>query len=200
MEKIVIFGGAFNPPHHLHFMFAEQIVNEIENVEKVIFMPVNSAYQKREALIDNEHRYNMLKMVCEKNEKFEVSRLEIDSNRPLYTIETLNKIQQENPEKEIIFTMGTDNLKEFYLWNEPQKILDNFKVLILERAEDNMEKIINSNDFLTKNSNSFIKLENNIRSNLSSTFLREKIRKGKSIRYLVPDSVYEYINKNKLWR
>lgn len=199
MEKIVIFGGAFNPPHNLHFSLAEQIVSEYQGVQKIVFMPVNSKYQKREALLSNEHRYNMLKMVCDSNEKFEVSKLEIDSDRPLYTIETLLKIQEENVDKEILFTMGTDNLKEFDTWHEAQKILDNFKILVLERDEDNMEDIINKNEFLSKNRASFIKFKNSIRSNLSSTYIRKKIRNGNSIRYLTLDSVYNYIKQNKLY-
>lgn len=199
MSKIVVFGGAFNPPLNSHFSLAQQIVDEFDDVEKVIFMPVNSNYQKKEKVISNEHRYNMLKMVCNDNNKFEVSRVEIDSSRPLYTIETLNLLKEQYLEKELIFATGTDNLKEIETWNNAQKLLDNFKILILERDEDSIENILKSNEFLNRNRNSFIKIKNNIRSNLSSTFAREKIRTGKSIRYLTPDNVYKYIKENKLY-
>lgn len=199
MGKIVVFGGAFNPPLNSHFSLAQQIVEEYEDIEKVTFMPVNSKYQKKEEVISNEHRYNMLKMICDDNNNFEVSRIEIDSPRPLYTIETLTLLKQQQPEKELIFATGTDNLREIETWNNAQELLDNFKILILERDEDNMEDILNSNKFLSKNRNSFIKIKNNVRSNLSSTFVREKIRRGKSIRYLTPDNVYKYIKENKLY-
>lgn len=199
MSKIVVFGGAFNPPLNSHFSLAQQIVEEYDDVEKVVFMPVNSKYQKKEEVISNEHRYNMLKMVCDDNNNFEVSRIEIDSPRPLYTIETLTLLKQQYLEQELIFSTGTDNLKEIETWNNAQELLDNFKILILERDEDNMEDILNSNQFLSKNRNSFIKIKNNVRSNLSSTFVREKIRRGKSIRYLTPDNVYKYIKENNLY-
>lgn len=199
MKKIVIFGGAFNPPHNSHFILAEQIINECESVEKVVFMPVNSKYQKKEILASNEHRYNMIKMVCDKNDNFEVSRLELDSEKVLTTIETLTLIKEQYPEKELIFTTGTDNLKELETWNEPQRIVDNFKILVLERDEDNMDEIISLNEFLSRNQKAFIRLKNNIRTNISSTFIREKIRQGKSIRYLIPDEVYKYIKANKLY-
>jgi len=101
-KQIVMFGGAFNPPLNSHFSLAEQIVNENEQVEKVVFVPVNSLYEKAE-LISNEHRYQMLKAVCDKNKKFEVSTIEIDSARQLYTIETLQKLQEQYPEYEIAF-------------------------------------------------------------------------------------------------
>lgn len=199
MKKIVVFGGAFNPPLNSHFSLAEQIVNEYEGIEKIIFMPVNSKYQKKEVLVSDEHRYNMLKLVCDDNKYFEVSTLELDSNRPLYTIETLKLVKEKYPEKEIIFMTGSDNLKEFETWNNPQEILDNFSVLVLERDDDSIEEIINSSEFLNKNKTSFLKIKNQIRSNLSSSFVRKQIREGKSIRYLMPDAVYKYIKQNKLY-
>lgn len=199
MKKIIVFGGAFNPPLNSHFSLAEQIVNEYENVEKIIFVPVNSKYQKSEALLSNEHRYNMLKLVCEQNENFEVSDIELKSDRPLYTIETLNILQNQYPNNEIVFTTGTDNLREFDTWHEVEQIVKNFKVLVLERDEDSMDDIIALNPFLSANKDAFIKVKENIRSNLSSTFVRDKIRRGKSIRYLIPEEVYIYIKENKLY-
>lgn len=199
MGKIVVFGGAFNPPLNSHFLLAEQIVNELEDVQKVIFVPVNSKYQKKENVINNEHRYNMLKLICDDNEKFEVSRIELDSERQLYTLETLNKLKEKYKNDEIVFATGTDNLMELETWHNPQELLNNFKILVLERDKDILEQIVNSNDFLLKNKNAFLKLENNIRTNLSSTLARDKIRRKKSIRYMTPDIVYEYIKENHLY-
>ena len=199
MKKLVVLGGAFNPPLNSHFSLAEQILNEIEDVEKVLFMPVNSNYKKSEKLVENEHRYNMLKLICDLNPNFEISRLELDSDRVLTTIETLRILRKEYSNNEIIFATGTDNLKEFETWNNCQDILDGFKLLIFERGGDIFEDIVNNSDFLKQNKNSLMKLENNIRTNLSSTFAREKLRNGKSIRYLTPDSVIDYIKENNLY-
>lgn len=199
MKKIIMFGGAFNPPLNSHFLLAQQIVNEVEDIDKVIFVPVNIKYEKNEAIISSEDRYNMLKMVCNKNENFEVSRLEIDSDRPLFTIETLDILQKEYPEHQILFATGTDNLKEFDTWEGADKITGKYKVLIFERDTDKMEDIIASNSFLNANKDTFIKLNENTRTNLSSTFARSKLREGKSIRYLTPDEVYNYIKENKLY-
>ena len=197
-DKIVIFGGSFNPPLNSHFSLAEGIINEYENIKKVIFVPVNSKYEKK-GLIDNEHRYNMLKLVCDKNEDFEVSRVEIDNERQLYTIETMSLLEKRYPEYDLLFTIGTDNLKSLYLWNSVEELLSRFKILVLERDEDNMEEIIENSELLKKYKNSLIKVNNNVRSNLSSTFVREKLKENKSIRYLVPDEVYFYIKENNLF-
>lgn len=198
-KQIVVFGGCFNPPLNSHFSLAEQMVNEYEQIEKIVFVPVNSQYQKID-LISNEHRYQMLKLVCDKNEKFDVSRIEIDSRRQLYTIETLTELQKIYPEYEICFTMGSDNLKELDTWNRARELVKNFQIYVFERDEDNMEEIIDTRVFLKENKQAFRKANNQIKSNLSSTFARERIRNGKSIRYIAPDEVVSYIKENKLYQ
>ena len=197
-KVLAIFGGSFNPPLNSHFSLAQQIVNEYENIEKVIFVPVNSKYQK-EGLLENEHRYNMLKLVCNKNSDFIVSDIELKQQKQLYTIETLELLQKEYPNNILCFTIGTDNLKGFSKWESADKLVNKFKILVLERDEDDMNEIIEKDNFLLEHKKSFIKLKRNIRSNISSTFVREKIRREKSIRYLTPDEVYYYIKENNLY-
>lgn len=198
-KQIVIFGGCFNPPLNSHFSLAQQIINEYENIEKIVFVPVNSKYQKAD-LIDNEHRYKMLELVCKKNDKLDVSKIEIDSDRPLYTIETLRIFQAKYSEYEIAFIIGSDNLKELNTWQKADELTKDFKIYVLERDKDNIEEIIKSNEFLNKNKQAFIKAKDNITSNLSSTFVRNKLKNGKSIKYLTPDEVVEYIEENKLYQ
>ncbi len=196
---IVVFGGSFNPPLNSHFSLAEQIISEYENVEKVIFVPVNQKYQKK-GLLENKYRYEMLKCVCDKNDEFEVSDIELKHDRQLYTIETLEEIQRQNPNKTIWFTTGSDNLKELNTWAKSEELVKKFKILVLERDDDCLEDIINNNSFLKENEKSFIKVKNSVRSSLSSSFVRKKIREGKSIRYFTPDEVYSYIKVNNLFK
>lgn len=198
-KKIIVFGGCFNPPLNSHFSLAEQIVNEYENIEKVIFVPVNSKYEKND-LIGNEDRFEMLKRVCNKNKKFEVSRVEIESDRPLYTVETLEKLQKEYLEFEIAFATGSDNLKILSTWKKADELVKNFKVFVLERDKDNVDEIIENDEFLKENKEAFIKAKKSIRSNMSSTFVRDKISRGRSIRYLTPDEVIAYIEEHNLYK
>ena len=198
-KVIVVFGGSFNPPLNSHFSLAEQIISEYKNVEKVIFVPVSEKYEK-EGLLNNKYRYEMLKCVCDKNEKFEVSDIELRKERQPFTIETLDRIQEKYQDKTIWFTTGSDNLKELNTWEKSDELVKKFKVLVLERDDDCLEEIINNNKFLKENENSFVKVKNNIRSSLSSSFVREKIREGKSIRYFTPDEVYSYIKTNNLFK
>ena len=197
-KVLAIFGGSFNPPLNSHFSLAEQMLNEYENIEKVIFVPVSSKYNKK-GLLDNHHRYNMLKMVCDKNDEFDVSDIELIQANQLHTLETLELLQKEYPEYELCFTIGTDNLRDIPNWGTPEILLSKFKILVIERDEDIMDEIIENDEFLKEHKDSFIKVKENIRSNISSTFVREKIKRGKSIRYLTPDEVYYYIKDNNLY-
>lgn len=197
-KAVAIFGGSFNPPLCSHFSLAQQVINEFNNINKIIFVPVNSKYQKA-GLIENEHRYNMLKLVCDKNEQFEVSDIELKQDRQLYTIETLELLQKQYPNEKIYFIIGTDNLKELITWNSPEKLINQFNPIVLERGNDKMEEIINQDLFLLQNKESFMKLKQSIRTNCSSTFARESIKNGKSIRYLTPDEIYYYIKQNQLY-
>lgn len=198
-EKILaIFGGSFNPPLNSHFLLAEQIYNKLENVEKVIFLPVSSKYEKSN-LLSNEHRYNMLKMVVDKNEHFELSDIELKQDRQLNTIETLKLLQKEYPNNILYFVIGTDNLKELSTWTSSEELVTEFKILVLERGDDNFEEIMKKDNFLIRHKNSFISLKESIRTNLSSTFVRNSIKAGKSVKYLIPDEVLQYIKNNNLY-
>ena len=98
------------------------------------------------------------------------------------------------------FIIGSDNLKELNTWQKADELTKDFKIYVLERDKDNIEEIIKSNEFLNKNKQAFIKAKDNITSNLSSTFVRNKLKNGKSIKYLTPDEVVEYIEENKLYQ
>ena len=197
-NKIVIFGGSFNPPLNSHFLLAEQMIDEYKDVEKIIFVPVNSKYHKRD-LLPNQYRFEMLKMVCDKNSHFFVSDIELKQARPLYTIETLRMFQKEYPMYKICFMIGTDNLKELSTWKEAESLVNEYRIFVLERDQDHMEGIIKQDPFLEQYKNSFTKVEQPIRLNLSSSLVRDLVRRGKSIKYLLPNEVEQYIRENKLF-
>lgn len=99
---IAVFGGSFNPTTVAHISLAKQILKKIENVDKVIFVPVSTKYNKS-GLAPDKERFSMLKKICDEEENLEVSSIELDSNRQLYTIETLQAIKEQNPNNDIYF-------------------------------------------------------------------------------------------------
>ena len=195
---IAVFGGSFNPPLNSHFSLAEQVIEEIKEIEKIVFVPVSTKYSKP-GLAEDKHRFNMLKIICDKNPKFEVSDIEIKSEKQPYTIQTLENIQKQNTDKSIYFIIGTDNLKELCIWYKADELLEKYKVLVLKRDEDNIDEIISNCPLLSKHEDSIVELKNIVTIDLSSSIVREKIKQGESIKYLAPDEIIEYIEKEQLY-
>ena len=185
---IAVFGGSFNPPTVAHINLAKQVLEEMNEIEKVIFVPVSTKYNKN-GLASDEVRLNMLKSICNSQENLEVSDLELKSKRQLYTIETLRIIEEQNPGKEIYFIIGTDNLKELETWYNPDELLKNFKIIVLDRGEDNTDEIIEKSEFLKKYKSSFIKLKNIKKMNISSSYIREQLKLGKTVQNWVPEEI-----------
>ena len=196
--SIVVFGGSFNPPLNSHFSIAQQVLNQFEEVEKVIFVPINKIYKKK-GLLDNEHRYNMLKLVTDKNEKFEISDIDFKDEKSSLTIESLEEIEKQFSDKQIWYIVGTDNLKILYTWKRAEDLVSKYKILVMERENDRIQEIVEENPLYAKYKQNFIAIDQGIRSNYNSTYVRNQIKKGKSVRYLLPNEVLEYIEKNKLY-
>ena len=190
-KSIVIYGGSFNPPHKFHFLIAEQVLKQFKEVEKVVFVPVNSNYAK-DGLVENEHRYNMLKKATEKNSEFIVSDIDMIGESSLPTIEVLEQMQKQFYDKEIWTLMGSYNLKEIHTWDRAEELVSKYKIIIMERNQDIIEDIINENELLKRYRLNLKKLNQEM-NDISSTKTREKIKNGRSIKHLVPAEVYEYI-------
>ena len=190
-NSIAIFGGSFNPPTIAHINLAKQILDKMKNIEKIIFVPVSTKYNKQ-GLAPDEDRLELLKTICQDHPNMEVSSLELNSPRQLYTIETLKIMQKQNPDKTIYFIVGTDNLKELETWHAANEILQQFKIIVLERDNDIMEKIISNSLFLKQYRESFIKLNFN-KIKLSSSYIRQKVQMGEEIKELVPEKIYKDI-------
>ena len=196
-KVIVLYGGSFNPPSNSHMLLAKGVIDEYNMVEKIVFMPVSTLY-KKQGLAYNEHRYNMLKLMCNKEDKFEVSNLEIDNPRQLHTIETLKLLQEQYADYAIWLMIGTDNLKELHTWKEPELLLQEHKVFVLKRDNENIDKIIENSRLLSKYKDSFIKCGNQD-IQLSATKVREKIANKEDAKDLLSKEVYDYIKEFKLY-
>lgn len=201
MQKkgIAIFGGSFNPPLNSHLELAKQIIINLDYVEKVIFVPVSTKYNRKNNLVDDNHRYNMLELMCNGEEKLEVSDIELTYGRQLYTIETLGVFKNKYPEYDIYFIMGTDNLKDLHTWMKPEQILNNYKIIVLERGEDKLEKIVENDKLLKDNKKSLISAKKIKPIELSSTMIRKKIKMRENVERFFKKEVLEYINKNRLY-
>ena len=191
--KIGIFGGSFNPPHKMHKSIAKKLIKN-KYLDKVIYVPTGNKYNKKD-LIDFKHRYNMLKILVDNNSNLKVSNYE-QKNKLIYTYETINYFKDKYKNDEIYFICGSDNLKQIENWKKYNYILNNFKILVIKRNNDNIKKI------LTNINTSNIIIANIELNNISSTNIRNILTtnyKKAELNTLIEEKILEYIEKNKLY-
>jgi nicotinate-nucleotide adenylyltransferase len=191
MKPVAIFGGTFDPVHNGH-LITTQFVREMRNLEKIIFIPSYiSPHKTHFTPSDAEHRMNMLKLAIEAHPYFEISDIEINNETVSYTVFTLQKLKEKYDEIELI--IGYDNLMKFHLWKEPEEILKLAKLVVLNRMSDSPQ--LPRTSFFDE---AFF-LDTPI-IQISGANIRQRVKSGLPINYLVPQKVMEYIYKHKLYK
>ena len=191
--KIAILGGTFDPPHLGHLILADTVLKEL-NYDKVLFIPSKIPPHKNiSGEVSNEDRLNMLKLSIEDDKRFSFDDYELKSEGISYTIKTLNYLYENyDIDGKIALIIGADLIKDFHKWKEPEKISELANIVAVNREEsDNLDK-----ENIEKYN---IKVIIAPRIDISSTLIRERIKKNKAFRYFLNDKVYNYIISNKLY-
>ncbi|MGL4656078.1 MAG: nicotinate (nicotinamide) nucleotide adenylyltransferase [Sarcina sp.] len=200
-KLIAIYGGSFNPPTIAHENIARDIL-ELDEINKLIYLPVGDSYKKK-FLISADYRYDMLEIILEKLKNdglnVEINKLEIDSDKRLYTLESL-RILKDEYKNDLAFVMGTDNVKEFNSWYNPKELLEEFYFVIIERENDDVISLIREDKLLSKYENRFIILRKTSYKTVSSTYIRNNLYVDAKITEHIDINVLEYIKKNKLYK
>jgi nicotinate-nucleotide adenylyltransferase len=192
--RIGIFGGTFNPPHYGHLIVAEFIREEV-GLDKIIFIPCSIPPHKQNneylsQIASPEHRFEMVKLAITGNKFFEVSDIEINRGGVSYTIDTVNYFVSNFPEEKFYLLIGADQFAEFHTWRKPDEIVQKVNLIVFNRPGF----VIPQTEF--SRFATFITIPN---IEISASTIRKRIRHGKSIKYLVPPAVEEYILANKLY-
>lgn len=197
-KRAAIFGGTFDPPHLGHFILAEQLKNNF-NLNEIIFMPTGKPPHKKDKVIspDNE-RLNMLKLAVAENNSFSLSDWEIQNEGYSYTAKTLAEFVPQIDADQIFFIIGADSLAEIFKWKDPEYLLSKGKFIVFNRPGYDLKAIISQKKYESYLDNIFTYQGLNIE--ISSSFIRDEIKKGNSIRYLTLDKIEKYIEENNLYR
>lgn len=193
-NKILIFGGTFNPIHNGHLILAEDSINE-EGFDKVVFIPTMNPYYKD--TLDFDTRLKMLKMAIKDNDKFAYSSIEKKYNLEgkLYLI--LEKISNLSDD-DVTILIGSDSLMNLDWWYKIDEILKKYKILVLKRDDEDEAIEMKINEYKEKYG-AHINVLNNKRVEISSSMIREMIKEGKSIKYFVTDDVEKFIKDENLY-
>lgn len=194
MKRTGIFGGTFNPVHIGHLINLEFVRDHLE-LDQVLLIPAKEPVHK--AINDNispSQRLEMLKLAIDGNSFFEASSLEIDRLEPSYTLYTIKDLKSVYPDDEFFLIIGSDSFNELDTWKSYAEILKSINIAVMKRPGDP-----DLREDLTALSYNVIIVDNPL-IEISSTHIRERIKSGKSIRYLVPGPVIEYIESRGLYK
>lgn len=198
--KYGFFGGSFNPPTNAHLEIAKEALNNF-NLDKVFFVPMGNSYTKPD-LIDEKQRYEMLKIISTNENKIEVEDIELNQPQRLYAMDAFKMIENKYSDSENYYIMGADNFIKIPSWDENEKLIKNFKYIVFERNEINVNEFIDKNEmFNDYKSNIFIlKLKQN--SSCSSGMVRTMLKGEKyyNIENYINYKTLEYIKKMGLYK
>ncbi|MEJ5172659.1 MAG: nicotinate (nicotinamide) nucleotide adenylyltransferase [Hydrogenothermaceae bacterium] len=206
---VALFGGSFDPVHLGHLRVAEDI-REYFNLEKIIFVPAYLSPLKFSHSASPEDRLNMLTIAISDNPNFEMSTYEIEKKDRSYTVDTVNFFREKlgyNP----AFIVGTDAFLTFERWKNPNELINITNFIVVLRKEDSVEKIkevvskiddkipvLEKSEIDFQKSGVYIFFKRRI--DISSTEIRERVKKRSSIKYLLTKEVEEYIYSKNLYR
>ena len=189
--KVGLFFGSFNPVHIGHMAIACYLA-EYTDLDQIWFvLSPHNPQKQRESLLSFHHRLEMLHLAIGDDPRFKVSDIEDKMPLPSYTIDTLTYLTEKYPENTFGLIIGSDNLRSFHRWKNPEEIINKFTRYVYPRT--------NCEDVSIKDHQN-IYFVNAPKIEISSTFIRESISNGKDVKYFLPLKVYEYIDKMNFYK
>ncbi len=190
-----IMGGTFNPVHNAHLLIAEN-AREQYDLDRVIFMTSGNPPHKSDFL-DAMLRFHMTRLAISDNDKFTDDDFEINRAEKSYTVDTLAYLKEKYPEDKLFFIIGEDSLCDLPLWREPERIMKMADLLVFPRKS--METLDKTVKIMREKYGDNIFMVDAPVFEISSTDIRRRLKDGRSVRYMVPDSVIRYIEENNLY-
>jgi nicotinate-nucleotide adenylyltransferase len=197
VPRIGIFGGAFNPPHIGHLICAQEALVQLE-LDKVVFVPVGTA-PHRELKPDPgaDVRVELAERAIQGDDRFEVSRIELEREGPSYTADTLRALREGSPGDELFLILGGDQAAALGSWHEPEAVLSLATLAVIERASWSRNAIgIKLGGIRGARAVRYLEMP---AIQISSSLVRRRVAAGLPIRYLVPDGVADAIGTHDLY-
>ncbi|MCU0418259.1 MAG: nicotinate (nicotinamide) nucleotide adenylyltransferase [Cyclobacteriaceae bacterium] len=189
--KIGLFFGSFNPIHVGHLIIANVMAENTDLTKVWLVVSPQNPFKPSRGLLHEFDRYDMAKAAVADHYKVEVSDVEFHLPRPSYTIDTLTHLAEKFPGKQFKVILGDDNLVQFSRWKNHQQILDQYGLYVYPRPGTQ------AHEWSTHPAINYVQAP---LLDISATYIRQCIREGKSIRYLVPEAVERMIEQKHFYR
>ncbi len=199
--NIGLMGGTFDPIHMGHLVTAEEARQQFD-LDYVIFVPTGTPpHKEKEAISLPEHRYLMTSLAVMSNPSFFVSRIEIDQAEPTFTIDTVKHFAcGKDPAPEVFFITGADAILEIFTWKDYEELLQICTFIAVSRPGYSLDHFHETLDRTCPESKHKVHLLEIPALAVSSTFIRERVTLSKTIKYLTPEPVEQFIKKHGLYR
>jgi nicotinate-nucleotide adenylyltransferase len=197
--RVGVLGGSFDPPHIGHLILAEEARDQL-GLDKVLFAPAGQQPLKQgQRVTAVEDRVRMTELATADNDSFEVSRGDVDRPGPHYTVDLIAIIAaQLPPDAEIYFLMGFDSLRDLPKWRDPDKLIRIARLVALTRPDTPIEW--DALEAALPGVRERVRLLDMPELEIASRDLRERVRTGRSIRYMVTDAVLGFIVAKGLYQ
>lgn len=197
--RLGVLGGTFDPVHLGHLILAEEAREQV-GLSEVLFVPAGDPWRKADrAVTPAAHRVAMLRRALEGNPQFCLSLMEVERPGPTYTVDTLRALAEERRGWEIFFLMGLDALLDLPNWRDPQGIVSAARLVVAGRPGVGRADLVEMERRIPGLAARISWLEMP-KVDISASDIRSRVRRGRSIRYLVPPGVAEYIEAHGLYR
>lgn len=189
--KIGLFFGSFNPVHVGHLIIANYMATQTD-LDKVwlVVSPQNPLKPKKTLARDHD-RLHLVRLGIGDNPRLEASNVEFGLPKPSYTVDTLAYLREKYPDREFALIMGGDNLATLHLWKNYEFLLANYTIYVYKRP---------GVDLGERAGHPGVRIFEAPMLDISATYIRECLRTGKSVQYLVPEPVFDYLQGSNFYR
>lgn len=194
MKRIGLLFGSFNPIHIGHLFMGEMAI-ESGCVDEVLYIvsPASPYKMSSGILADAHHRLNMVDIAIKSNPKFSASDIEFSLDKPSYTYKTLHELKEQSPDTDFYLICGTDVYVDIPNWHGGKEVIESVKFLVYPRNT--------VTNYIPKEMEDKTVFLNGVPSlEISSTFLRDQIKNGRTTSHLLPTTIQEYIKLNNLYK
>ncbi|WP_263366976.1 nicotinate-nucleotide adenylyltransferase [Edaphobacter bradus] len=199
-QRVALFGGTFDPPHHGHLSIAQAAADAFA-LKKVLFTPVgHQPLKPGESAAPFADRLAMVRLACAEDSRFEASAIDAPhpNGSPNYTVETLNALRREMPEAELFSVAGADSFLTLRQWREPDRLLELAEWIVVSRPGSPLRELAGLD--LSAEQRKRVHLVETVHEEVSATELRHRLEAGEDCTGLIPEAVARYIAKNHLYR
>ena len=188
--KIGLYFGSFNPIHNWHLIIANHILNETALDKIWIIVSPQNPFKESNNLLNSYDRLHLVSKAVENDNRIKASDIEFHLPKPSYTVTTLTYLKEKYPEHEFFVIVGSDSFQNLAKWKNFETIVQNYPLIIYKRPGFE----------ITNNLGAQIEIMDAPLLEISATYIRELVRRNKSIKYLVPESIEQEIQNNRFYQ